>query len=80
MPLERAEVEALAERIRKAGYESVAVGLIHSYLNDAHERMVRDVLAERLPGVMVSISSEVSRRCANTSGSTPSSQTPISSR
>ena len=31
---------------REAGYESVAVGLIHSYLNDAHERLVREVLAE----------------------------------
>ncbi|MFG6564318.1 hydantoinase/oxoprolinase family protein [Sulfitobacter sp. 1A13421] len=59
-PLDRAEVEALADRIAEAGYESVAVGLIHSYLNDAHERMVREVLEEKLPGVMVSISSEVS--------------------
>ena len=59
-PLDRAEVEALADRIADAGYESVAVGLIHSYLNDAHERMVREVLEERLPGVMISISSEVS--------------------
>ena len=60
VPLDCAEVEALADRIGAAGYASVAVGLIHSYLNDAHERMVRDVLVARLPGVMVSISSEVS--------------------
>ena len=58
--LDRAEVEAVADRIAKAGFESVAVGLIHSYLNPAHEQMVRDVLAERLPDVSVSISSEVS--------------------
>jgi N-methylhydantoinase A len=60
VPLDRAEVEALADRIADAGYDSVAVGLIHSYLNDTHERMIREVLEERLPGVMVSISSEVS--------------------
>jgi N-methylhydantoinase A len=60
IPLDRAEVEALAEDIRAAGYQSVAVGLIHSYLNDTHERMVRDVLAEKLPGVMISLSCEVS--------------------
>lgn len=60
MALERAEIEVLAERIREAGYQSVAVGLLHSYLNPAHEEMVREVLAERLPSVMVSISSEVS--------------------
>jgi N-methylhydantoinase A len=58
--LDRAEVEAVAEQIKAAGYESIAVGLIHSYLNPDHERMVRDVLAEKLPDVMVSLSSEVS--------------------
>lgn len=60
IPLDRAKVEALADRIAEGGYTSVAVGLIHSYLNDAHERMIREVLAERLPEVMVSISAEVS--------------------
>ncbi|HSF95073.1 MAG TPA: hydantoinase/oxoprolinase family protein [Thermohalobaculum sp.] len=59
-PLERAEVEAMAEVVRKGGYESVAVGLMHSYANDAHERLVRDVLAERLPDLDISLSSEVS--------------------
>ena len=58
--LDRAEVEAVADQINAAGYESIAVGLIHSYLNPDHERMVRDVLAEKLPDVMVSLSSEVS--------------------
>ncbi len=60
IPLSRADVEALADRIAEANYESVAVGLIHSYLNPEHERMVRDVLLARLPGLSVSISSEVS--------------------
>lgn len=60
VPLRRADVEAVVDQIAEAGYESVAVGLLHSYLNDAHEKTVRDVLAERLPHVMVSISSEVS--------------------
>jgi N-methylhydantoinase A len=60
IPVDRAEVEAVVDQIAVAGYESVAVGLIHSYLNDTHEQLVRDVLAEKLPQVMVSISSEVS--------------------
>lgn len=58
--LDPAEVEAVADQIAQAGYTSVAVGLIHSYLNDSHERMIREALAARLPGVMVSISAEVS--------------------
>ena len=60
IPLDRAEVEAVITQIKTAGYESVAVGLLHSYLNDTHEKMVRDVLAEMMPEAMVSISSEVS--------------------
>ena len=56
--LDRAEVEALAENLK--GYDSIAVGLLHSYLNPGHERVVRDVLAEKLPGVSVSLSSDVS--------------------
>src|SRR5680860_242833 len=58
--LDRAEVEALADTLAEVGYDSIDVGLMHSYLNDDHEKMIRDVLAERLPNVTVSISSEVS--------------------
>jgi N-methylhydantoinase A len=60
IPLDRAEVETLADELKQAGYDSIAVGLLHSYVNNAHEKLIREVLAERLPGVMVSISSEVS--------------------
>ncbi|MEP3198199.1 MAG: hydantoinase/oxoprolinase family protein [Lentilitoribacter sp.] len=60
IPLQRAEIEALVDEIAQGEYESVAVGLIHSYLNDAHEKMVREVLEEKLPNVMVSLSCEVS--------------------
>ncbi len=60
IPLERDEVVALARRLRAAAYESIAVGLLHSYVNDAHERLVREVFEDHLPGAMISLSSEVS--------------------
>lgn len=60
IPLQRAEIEALVDEIKAAGYESVAIGLLHSYLNEAHEQMVREVLTERMPDAMVSLSCEVS--------------------
>ena len=60
LPLTRADIEAVVAQIKAAGYESIAVGLIHSYLNDAHERLVGEVLAEMLPDAMVSLSCEVS--------------------
>ena len=59
-PLDRAEVESLVTQIKAAGYQSVAVGLLHSYLNNSHEQLIRDVLADIAPEIMVSISSEVS--------------------
>lgn len=59
-PMTRADVEAVVDTVAKAGYESVAVGLIHSYLNDKHERLVREILAEKMPDAMVSLSCEVS--------------------
>ena len=58
--MDRAEVKAIVDQIAEGEFESVAVGLIHSYLNPTHEQLVRDVLAEKLPNVAVSISSEVS--------------------
>ena len=60
IPLDRAEVEQVVKTVKAAGYESVAVGLLHSYLNDSHEKLVRDVLDKLMPEAMVSISSEVS--------------------
>jgi len=58
--LDPAEVERVVDQIEEAGFSSVAIGLIHSYLNPKHEQMVRDILQARLPDVSVSISSEVS--------------------
>lgn len=58
--LDMAEVDDLVDAIAAAGYESVAIGLIHSYLNNQHERAIREVINAKLPNAMVSISSEVS--------------------
>ena len=58
--LDHTDIEAVADQIAIAGYDSVAVGLIHSYLNPDHERLIRDVLAAKLPDVMISLSCEVS--------------------
>ena len=60
IPLQETDIQLLADRLAAAQYESVAVGLLHAYANDRHEKMIKDVLAERLPDVMISLSSEVS--------------------
>ncbi len=60
IPLTRADIEPVVDQLVEAGYESVAIGLIHSYLNPAHEQLVAQVVAEKMPSAMISISSEVS--------------------
>ena len=60
IPLNRADVEALVDELSASNYDSIAVGFLHSYLNDEHERMVQEVIAEKMPNAMVSLSCEVS--------------------
>ena len=49
----------LADKLAAAGIEAVAVALIHSYQNPAHERAVVSLLEEAAPALTVSASSEV---------------------
>ncbi|MEO1456330.1 MAG: hydantoinase/oxoprolinase N-terminal domain-containing protein, partial [Pseudomonadota bacterium] len=57
--LDEAAVEAAAETIARRGLEAVAIVFLHAYANPAHERRAAEILAERLPGVELSLSSEV---------------------
>jgi len=58
-PLDPASARAAIERLRTAGVEAVAICLLHAYRNPAHERALRDICAELLPGVPASCSSDV---------------------
>ncbi len=60
IPLDRASLDRVIEAVLSSGIESLAVCLLHSYKNPAHERQVRDALAARAPSLSVSLSSEVS--------------------
>jgi N-methylhydantoinase A len=53
------EAERLADAIRGTGAEAVAVCLLFSYVEAAHERAIADHLRGSLPGVHVSVSHEV---------------------
>ncbi|MCX7961394.1 MAG: hydantoinase/oxoprolinase family protein, partial [Burkholderiales bacterium] len=59
VPLAEAEVIEAAGRLRAAGVEAVAVGFLHAYANDAHERRAGELLEALLPGVAVTLSSAV---------------------
>ena len=60
-PLDEDEVRRIADFLSQESVESVAVAFLHSYVNDSHERRVGDILREMMPGVTVSLSSEVLR-------------------
>ncbi|HEY8779086.1 MAG TPA: hydantoinase/oxoprolinase family protein, partial [Solirubrobacterales bacterium] len=57
--LDDAELDALAERIGDSGVAAVAICLLFSYLEPAHERRVAERLREALPELHVSASHEV---------------------
>jgi N-methylhydantoinase A len=58
-PLDKRRVEQLAEACREFGVTSVAVCLLHAYKFPEHERQVGALLANLLPGVSISLSSDV---------------------
>jgi N-methylhydantoinase A len=61
LALDPHSVDDVIATIRERGIGSVAVGLLNSYINDAHERAVADALRTALPGVAVTASSALVR-------------------
>ena len=53
-------MRALVPVLQRERVESIAVGLLHAFVNPVHERRVREILADELPDIPVSLSSEVS--------------------
>jgi N-methylhydantoinase A len=58
-PLHEEDVEQIARRLRNDKVESIAICFLFSYLHPEHERRVGKILRQSLPGVRVSLSSEV---------------------
>lgn len=54
IPLTDEEIERLAKEVEKLGVESVAVALIHSYMNGAHEQRIGKGLSRIVPYVALS--------------------------
>jgi N-methylhydantoinase A len=61
VPLDRGELERIARDVHALGVRSVAVSLLHSYLNDEHEREIGAYLQEALPGMEISLSADLAR-------------------
>ncbi len=59
VPLDEDDVRRAAGTFRAQGVQAVAVSFLHAYRNPAHERRAAQILREELPGVHLSLSSEV---------------------
>ncbi len=59
-PLDEVKLQQLIEIVRDGGFESLAIGFIHSYQNPSHEQRAREIFAKHMPELSISISCEVS--------------------
>ncbi len=59
-PLNEADVRGVLKQIEAQGVEAVAVCLLHSYRNGAHETRIKEIAREEVPHIVVAVSSEVS--------------------
>jgi N-methylhydantoinase A len=59
-PLDEAAVLALIPVLKQENVESIAVGLLHAFVNPIHERRIQAILQDALPNIPISLSSEVS--------------------
>ncbi len=57
--LDEKEMRDIAGKIKAQGYQAVAVAFLFSHKSAAHEKRAREILKEEMPGVYVTISSEV---------------------
>jgi N-methylhydantoinase A len=60
-PLDEAGVHAVCDRLEALGIAAVAILLLHSYRNPAHEKRVEEIVRQRLPKAFVSASHELSQ-------------------
>jgi N-methylhydantoinase A len=60
LELDEVVLGEIATQMKEAGVEAVALCFLHSYVNASHEDRAADTLKRLLPGVSVSLSSQVS--------------------
>jgi N-methylhydantoinase A len=58
-PLDEKALANVVDQIADSGVEAVAVCLLHSYRNSEHEQRIGKAIAEKLPNVIISLSSDV---------------------
>jgi N-methylhydantoinase A len=57
--LDEAELSAVLDELAETGVEAIAISFLHSYRDSAHEEAAARLIASKLPGIYVSVSSRV---------------------
>ncbi|MFO1428216.1 MAG: hydantoinase/oxoprolinase N-terminal domain-containing protein [Steroidobacteraceae bacterium] len=58
-PLDEDDVHRAVRHLKDQGVVSIAVTLLHSAVNPAHERRIGEIIAAEAPGTYVALSSSV---------------------
>ncbi|MCS5604368.1 MAG: hydantoinase/oxoprolinase family protein, partial [Alphaproteobacteria bacterium] len=59
LALDEVAVWSVADDLRATGVESIAICFLHSYVNPAHEIRAGEILAQALPDITITLSSDV---------------------
>jgi N-methylhydantoinase A len=62
VPLDEDQARAAVRRLLAQGVEAIAICLLWSPVNDAHERRLAEIVAEEAPGMPVTLSSRIAPR------------------
>jgi N-methylhydantoinase A len=59
-PVDESVVRGLVPYFKDQAVESIAIGFLHGFVNPTHERRTAEILAGGLPGIPITLASEVS--------------------
>ncbi len=59
LPLDTKSLQRAIAQIKKLKIDSVAICLLHAYANSHHEKIIADAVIKALPGISLSLSSQV---------------------
>lgn len=59
LPLDLKSVEEQIEKLIKEDIKALTICFLHSYMNDSHEKIVKEIVQKRMPGIFLTVSSEL---------------------
>src|SRR5699024_6222586 len=57
--VDKEELQQIIRKIKDEQINSIAICLLNSYMNDSHEKQIKKIIEEEVPGSYISLSSEI---------------------